>query len=149
MTIREAITKDLDALAKLFDAYRQFYRKPSDVSAAKRFLLERMEKNESVIYVAEENGLLTGFVQLYPLFSSTRMKRLWLLNDLFVSLEFRRRGIAKQLFEKCFQLMRDTNACGIMLETEKTNFIGNKLYQQLGFELVEDNFYYFENSDSI
>ncbi|MFI5134891.1 MAG: GNAT family N-acetyltransferase [Chitinophagales bacterium] len=148
MIIREASIADLNQLAKLFDAYRQFYRKNSDVEAARIFLTERMNKNESVIYVADADGALTGFVQLYPLFSSTRMKRLWLLNDLFVHPDFRRRGIAKQLFEKCFQLMRETNACGVMLETENKNFIGNKLYQQLGFELIENNFYFFTNQSS-
>ena len=144
--MRVATIEDLEMLSTLFDAYRQFYLKPSDISAAKKFLSERMEIKESVIYVAEENGRLTGFVQLYPIFSSTRMKRLWLLNDLFVAQEFRRKGVAKQLFEKCFQLMRETDACGVMLETEKSNVIGNKLYQQLGFELIENNFYFFENS---
>ena len=146
MTVREATHGDLDSLAKLFDGYRLFYRKHSDVAAAKSFLSDRMKNNESVIYVAEENQTLTGFVQLYPLFSSTRMKRLWLLNDLFVHPEYRRRGISKLLFEKCFQLMRKTDACGVMLETEKTNVIGNKLYLQLGFELIDSNFYFYQNS---
>jgi ribosomal protein S18 acetylase RimI-like enzyme len=148
MIIREATKADLDLLAKLFDGYRQFYRKSSDVAAAKNFISDRIQNNESVIYVAEENRMLTGFVQLYPLFSSTRMRRLWLLNDLFVDPVHRRRGISKLLFEKCFQLMRKTDACGVMLETDKTNVIGNKLYQQLGFELIDSNFYFYQNSDS-
>src|SRR5437868_4723419 len=126
MLIRKATLTDLESLSLLFDAYRQFYRKLTDVEGAKNFLEERMKKEESVIFVAEENSL-AGFAQLYPLFSSTRMKRMWLLNDLFVHPDWRGKGISKLLIEKCFELAKETKAAGVMLETEKTNIIGNQL----------------------
>jgi len=145
MILREAVAGDINQLALLFDGYRQFYLKQSDVSAAKKFLGERITHNDSVIFVAEENQMMVGFAQLYPLFSSTRMKRLWLLNDLFVKEDFRGKGISKLIIEKCFQLAKETDACGIMLETDRSNTIGNKLYKQMGFQLIESNFYFHEN----
>ncbi|HYV93132.1 MAG TPA: GNAT family N-acetyltransferase [Chitinophagales bacterium] len=145
MIIREAAIDDPDRLAPLFDSYRQFYHKQSDISGAIEFLNARMTRNESVIFVAEENQKIVGFAQLYPLFSSTRLKRLWLLNDLFVMEEFRGKGISKLLIEKCFELAGKTKASGVMLETERSNIIGNKLYQQMGFKLIENNFYFHEN----
>ena len=145
MIIREAATDDLDPLSLLFDSYRQFYHKQSNISGAKEFLNERITRDESVIFVAEENEKIVGFAQLYPLFSSTRMNRLWLLNDLFVKEDFRGKGISKLLLEKCFELGRETHACGVMLETERSNIIGNQLYQQTGFQLIESNFYFREN----
>ena len=145
MIIREATLNDLNSLAKLFDSYRTFYRKPSDVAAAKEFLQQRMINKESIIFIAEENDAV-AFAQLYPLFSSTRMKRLWLLNDLFVDPEFRRKGISKLLISRCFQLAKETNACGVMLETERSNIIANQLYQKTGFQLVESNFYFHDPS---
>jgi len=149
MIIREAATGDLDPLSLLFDSYRQFYHKQSDVSGAKEFLNARMTRNESVIFVAEENQIIVGFTQLYLLFSSTRMKKLWLLNDLFVHAEYRRKGISKLLISKCFELARGTDACGVMLETERSNIIANHLYERMGFQLSENNFYFHENISQV
>ena len=106
-----------------------------------------MNSIESIIYAAEnENGKLVGFTQLYPIFSSTRMKRMWLLNDLFVDPDFRGLGVSKQLINKAKELARSNNACGILLETEKSNDIGNKLYPSMDFELESNNFYFWTNS---
>ena len=143
--IRNATISDLPQLSNLFDQYRIFYRKQSAPEEAKAFLQERIERNESVIFVAEENDQLLGFTQLYPQFSSTRMKRTWLLNDLFVHEDQRGKGISKQLIDRAKQLAAETNAAGLMLETEKTNVIGNNLYPSAGFVLNEkNNFYWWE-----
>ena len=147
--IQQATLEHLDDLVLLFDAYRVWYRKSTDMTGAKAFLKARIEKKESVIYIAyNEFGEMAGFTQLYPLFSSTRMKRLWLLNDLFVHPDFRGVGISKKLIAKAKQLCRDTQACAMILETEKTNMIGNELYPRTGFELdVEHNHYEWTTTD--
>ncbi len=147
VTIRTAVPGDLDQLATLFNGYRIFYRKESDLPGGKEFLEERMQKRESVIYVAEENGQLLGFTQLYPLFSSTRMKKAWLLNDLFVLESHRGRKISKQLLERGKQLARETQAAGVSLETEQTNLIGNRLNPSAGFVLNEKNNFYWWATD--
>ncbi|MFV0159161.1 GNAT family N-acetyltransferase [Empedobacter falsenii] len=143
---KQATINDLQTLAPLFDAYRQFYDKESDVEGAKEFLLERIANNESVIYLAfDEKENAVGFVQLYPLFSSTRMKRFWMLNDLFVSPEFRGQGFSRELIEEAKNLCRKTDACAMLLETSVTNGIGNSLYPSAGFQLRDDaNFYEWE-----
>ncbi|WP_449401201.1 N-acetyltransferase family protein [Chryseobacterium wanjuense] len=92
---RKANIQDLQQLAELFDQYRVFYHKESDIPAAESFLKERIENKDSEIFVAESDGKLVGFVQLYPLFSSTRMKRYWLLNDLYVNENHRGKVILK------------------------------------------------------
>ena len=94
--VRPATLEDIQQLAALFDAYRIFYKKQTDIVAADKFLRERIEKKESVIFVDEVNAILTGFTQLYPLFSSTRMRRSWLLNDLFVLPVYRGLGISNK-----------------------------------------------------
>jgi len=143
MKIRDFEPSDLEQLAQLFDDYRVFYRKQTAILEAKEFLLERTKNKDSKIFVCEDsNNQLVGFVQLYPLFSSTRMKKLWLLNDLFVSSTARGKGISKQLIERSKKLVKETAACGMYLETEKSNTIGNSLYPKTGFKLNEDaNFY--------
>ncbi len=143
MNYRKAEDKDLDYLSELFDNYRVFYRKKSDIKNAKEFLKERILNKDSEIFVAENSEQkLIGFVQLYPLFSSTRMKKLWLLNDLFVNPEFRKKGISIGLIERAKELVKNSNACGMFLETEKSNLVGNNLYPKTGFALNQgSNFY--------
>jgi ribosomal protein S18 acetylase RimI-like enzyme len=141
--VREAIPEDLPQLSVLFDAYRVFYRKPSDLAAANLFIKDRLLKKDSEIYVSEnQEGSLTGFVQLYPLFSSTKMKRLWLLNDLYVNKSFRGLGVSIQLIDRTKQLVKESDACGMFLETEISNTIGNSLYPKAGFELNTVSNYY-------
>lgn len=143
---RKATIQDLPQLAGLFDQYRIFYHKESDIPAAENFLKQRIENKDSEIFVAESEGKLTGFVQLYPLFSSTRMKRYWLLNDLYVNENYRGKGFSKKLIEEAKQLAISTDASGILLETGKSNDIGNQLYPSCGFEIYDEvNFYEWTN----
>ena len=74
------------------------------------------------------------------------MKRMWLLNDLFVDPNYRGQGISKMLINQAKDLCQKTNACGVLLETETTNDIGNNLYPAAGFELEANNFYFWTNS---
>ena len=143
MNYRKAQNKDLDDLSALFDKYRVFYRKEADIERAKDFLAERISSNDSEIFVAENTeSQLVGFVQLYPLFSSTRMEKLWLLNDLFVDPDNRGKGVSIGLINKAKELVKKSDACGMFLETEKSNLIGNNLYPKTGFELNKGaNFY--------
>jgi GNAT superfamily N-acetyltransferase len=143
INIKQATINELDELAILFDQYRIFYQKAGDVDGAKKFLKERIEADESVIFVSfDDKNTMTGFTQLYPLFSSTRMKKLWLLNDLFVDNNHRGKGISVALIDKAKELCKQTKACGLLLETAKTNKVGNNLYPRTGFVLdQEHNFY--------
>jgi ribosomal protein S18 acetylase RimI-like enzyme len=143
MTYRKATSKDVEHLSELFNAYRMFYQKTSAIQSAKTFLEDRISNKDSEIFVAQNTtNKLVGFVQLYPLFSSTRMKKFWLLNDLFVHPEFRGNGISIGLIQKAKDLVLESKACGMYLETEKSNLIGNALYPKTGFELnTSVNFY--------
>ncbi|MET6989293.1 GNAT family N-acetyltransferase [Sediminicola arcticus] len=143
MNYRKAKIKDLDELSVMFDAYRVFYRKETDIASAKNFLTERILKNDSEIFVAENSEhQLVGFVQLYPLFSSVRMKKLWMLNDLFVNYICRKKGISLGLIDKAKELVETSHACGMFLETEKSNLVGNNLYPKSGFKFNQDSNYY-------
>jgi GNAT superfamily N-acetyltransferase len=143
INIRQATISDLEGLAILFDQYRIFYQKPSDLAGAKNFLKARIEKNESVIFVSSNaEEVITGFTQLYPLFSSTRLKRVWLLNDLFVESTHRGKGISVRLIERAKEHCRQTGGFGLTLETAKVNEIGNTLYPRAGFVLDQEHNYY-------
>lgn len=137
--VRQAGPGDVDAVAPLFDAYRQFYRQPSDPALARAFLAERLARGESVVFVAERDGRAVGFVQLYPLFSSTaaRPRRLWLLNDLFVAPEVRGGGVGRALMDRARRLAEETGAVGVELATARTNTVAQRLYESLGYRVDE------------
>ncbi len=83
---------------ELFNKYRVFYKQQTNSELAKQFIQERLNNNESVIFVALENELPIGFTQLYPTYSSVRAVRNWLLNDLYVEEDFRKQSIGEKLF---------------------------------------------------
>ena len=142
MNIREAKKSDLDQLSILFDSYRVFYGKESNIDISKNFLESRLSNKDSEVFICEFDNILIGFVQLYPLFSSTRVSKYWLLNDLFVDSKYRGKGYSKLLIDKAKELVKDSNACGMMLETEKSNKIGNNLYPKTGFEKNDSSNFY-------
>lgn len=142
MQIIQATAAHLPQLAVLFDAYRQHYEQAPDQEGAAAFLTERFSKSESVIYVAEDEGQVIGFTQLYSVFSSIGMKKAWILNDLFVDPAHRRKGVAKALIAASRTLGESTAARYIMLQTQITNEKAQALYESTGFKR-DDEFYYY------
>ncbi|AJR15888.1 FR47-like protein [Leptospira interrogans serovar Grippotyphosa str. UI 12769] len=142
MNIKEASLLDLPEITKLFDEYRQFYKQKSDLKGAEKFIEERILKQESKIYLLMDGSTCCGFTQLYPIFTSLSMKRAWILNDLFVRLEHRKKGGGKALIEKTAELARETRAKYIQLSTAFDNRIAQKLYESIGFVKDEEFIYY-------
>jgi len=138
IAIRRADANDLGALAGLFDAYRQFYKQRSDIAAARAFLAERIARDESAVLVAERESNAIGFVQLYPVFSSVRLGRTWLLNDLYVAPQARRLGTARALLDAACAFARERGALGLELETGSDNVTAQALYRSAGWELGEN-----------
>ena len=132
-TISRAGPADLDALAQLFDAYRQFYEQPSDLPRARQWLRERLRFGESMVLVAKRGGIAVGFTQLYPMFSSVRTARTWILNDLFVDAGARRKGVARALLDAAAAFAREDGAMGISLETSQDNAAARPLYRAAGW----------------
>lgn len=133
MTIRRATPADIDRVAPLFDAYRRFYQQPGDLERARTFLRDRLERDESVILVAERDGAAVGFAQLYLMFSSVRTARLWILNDLYVDESARRGGVARTLLDAAADFARRQGAAGLMLETTRDNGPARALYRAAGW----------------
>jgi GNAT superfamily N-acetyltransferase len=126
--------EDLDLLVPLFDAYRQFYRQPSEPERARRFLLERLEHSESVIFLSFEDTSAIGFTQLYPSFSSGAMTQIFILNDLFVAPEARGRGAGSALLHAAAEYAWRVGAVRLVLSTEVTNTTAQSLYERLGWK---------------
>lgn len=132
--VRQATVEDLELLVPLFDGYRQFYRQPSDPEQARRFLLDRFSHNQSVVFLAYAEGVPVGFTQLYPSFSSVRMARIFVLNDLYVAPEGRVRGAGSALLKAAAEYARRVGAVRLVLSTEATNATAQAVYEKMGWK---------------
>lgn len=134
-SVVQATIRDLDVVAGLFDAYRQFYGQQADLDCSRRFLCERFQLQESSVLLARgEQGEGLGFTQLYPLFSSVRAMRVWLLNDLFVAPQARRLGVGAALLRSAAERGRELGVRRLMLWTAVDNAPAQALYASLGWE---------------
>lgn len=137
ITIRQAVLADIETLAVLFDEYRQFYGRVSDTDAARAFLVDRFEHGESVLFLACEGDSPLGFMQLYPSFSSVSLRRIFILNDLFVRPRGRKKGIGSGLIDAAVAYAKNTGAIRLTLSTANTNTTAQALYQSLGWQRDE------------
>lgn len=140
-----ATIDDLPQIVPLFDAYRQFYKASSDLESARRFIQAHFEQQTSVIFLAfgtneQSERQAWGFTQLYPSFSSVSMKRLWILNDLFVAPEARRAGVGRALLERARRFAEETHAKGLTLQTATDNDAAQAVYEANGWQR-ETEFY--------
>jgi len=142
--IQRAQQSDLELAAGLFNQYRMFYGKESDVLSARQFLKDRLDHEESVIFLitgdSSEEGM--GFAQLYSSFSSLSMKKIWILNDLFIAPPYRKRGLGKQMLQKIHEFCKASGAAGITLETGIQNLSAQGLYEKSGYIKNEAYFSY-------
>ena len=132
MNIRITLATEslIDSVAFLFDLYRQFYGKESDLNGAKVFLRERLNSKQSVVLIAISDEKIVGFTQMYPCFSSLSLKPQFILNDLFVIEEFRKKGVARKLMRKAVEFAQSKPNCkGLTLKTAEDNFSAQKLYE--------------------
>ncbi|MEC7859643.1 MAG: GNAT family N-acetyltransferase [Pseudomonadota bacterium] len=141
--IVRAKIKYLDEISRLFNLYRIFYKEEDDPEGAYQFIKERLENDDSTIFVSinhDEN--LNGFVQLYPSFCSVSMIPILILYDLFIDPEMRTTGIGKNLMNKAESFAKDNGYKRLELSTAKTNFIGRSLYESLGYEVDNEFLHY-------
>ena len=142
ITVRQAVLSDLETLAPLFDGYRQFYGKSSDVAAARAFLSTRFEHGQSVLFLAHDADGPLGFVQLYPSFSSISLARIFVLNDLFVIPAARRQGVAGRLLAAAAEHGRQAGAVRLALSTATDNYPAQTLYQAHGWQRDSEFLHY-------
>lgn len=145
-TIRRATLDDVAAAAPLFDQYRQFYREPSDIALAQRYLHARLARDESVLLLAElADGSLAGFCQLYPGFCSLAAAPIFVLYDLYTAPQQRQRGIAGGLLTAAAQHARDCGHVRLELSTARDNLAAQALYHAHGW--VRDDVYLHYSKD--
>lgn len=141
MPVSAVVADDLADLTRLFAGYLRFYEVPRDEADIASFLGQRLQRGDSQLLIArDEQGVAQGFVQLYPFQSSLALEPAWLLSDLYVDETARRGGVGEALMNAARAHAEASGACGLQLETAKTNLAGQRLYERLGY--VRDEQFY-------
>lgn len=138
LEIIQITEKEISHIASLFDAYRVFYEQKSNVEAAKDFVLARVQNHESILFAAIIKNEFVGFTQLYPTFSSVAMKKAFILNDLFVAENHRKKGVAQALMNHAFKFAANQDARFIALETGANNQKAQVLYEKMNMVIEND-----------
>ena len=139
--IIEANKDNIKQVGELFDLYRQFYKYESNIIQSTSYIKERIINNESKIFLAinKENQAI-GFVQLYETFGSLDLGKIIVLYDLYVKKEFRKKNVGRKLMITSHKYAKEIKAKRIQLSTATDNFIGQSLYESLGY--VKDKDFY-------
>ena len=136
MRIIKATLEHLDLLTPLFVQYREFYGQLPYPDTSRTFLHKRLTRGESVIYLAlpdDDDSRLLGFCQLYPSFSSLSLKRVWIVNDIYVAEDSRRMLVADHLMREAKKMAKQSNAIRLRVSTSSDNEVAKKTYESMGF----------------
>ena len=139
--IIEAESNHIEQVGELFDLYRQFYKHESNLIESTNYVKDRINNKESIIFIAiNDNNEAIGFVQLYETFGSLDLGKIIILYDLYVKKDHRKNKVGRQLMLRSHEYAKKINAKRIQLSTAIDNFIGQSLYESLGY--VKDADFY-------
>ena len=142
--IIKAEKKHIQEIGILFDLYRQFYKYESNLIESTNYIKDRINNNESTIFIAiSDADEAIGFVQLYETFGSLDLGKIVILYDLYVKEDHRKNNIGRKLMIKSHEYAKKINAKRIQLSTAIDNYIGQSLYESLGY-VKDDDFYTYD-----
>lgn len=107
---------------------------------ATKYLRDRIENGESMVFAARDENGFHGFTQVYTTFCSLEADKIYVLYDLYVDAASRKKGIGRKLMNAAKDKALADGIVRIDLGTAKDNFKGQSLYEQLGYE--RDNKFY-------
>lgn len=137
--IVRAELKHLEELGRLFNLYRIFYEEEDDIEKATNYITARFNNEDSIIFVSRrQDSTLNGFVQLYPSYCSVSTIPILILYDLFVDESERAKGKGRLLMNAARDYAKENGYKRLELSTAKDNYIGQSLYESLGYALDKE-----------
>ncbi len=145
MTIRLATPDDLPALGRLgallmrthyeFDPQR-FMAAGTDAADGYAWFLGRQLKDQDVVvYVADQDGEVFGYVYaaIEPISWKELRDECGFIHDIVVDERGRRGGTATALIEKAIEWLRERGMPRVILQTADKNAAAQQLFAKLGF----------------
>lgn len=122
ISIRKAVKEDCPRILELIKELAAFERAPNEVTVT----LEHLEQSGFGYkpvwwgFVAEVDGVVEGFALYYVRFSTWKGQRMY-LEDLYVSEDFRGKGLGKLLFDRLIQEAKRRRFNGIQWQVLEWN----------------------------
>ena len=138
LEILRASIGQLDEACRLFAGYLGFYGRQTEEASRRDFIAARLQNGDSVIFLAYQDGIAVGFMQLYPAFASLSLAPNWILNDLYVDPTARGNGVGRALMQTARTLAGENGAAEIFLQTARDNHAAQRLYEGLGYRRDDD-----------
>lgn len=145
MIIRRAERRDLQAVGRLgamlmethyaFDPQRFLDAGDAAARGYASFLGSVLRSPDACVFVAEEEGEVTGYVYaaLEPLSWKELRGPAGFIHDVAVREEVRRAGVATALLEAAVAWLRERGAPRVILWTAAPNAAAQRLFRRLGF----------------
>ena len=134
LQIKIAQPDDFEKIGEVFNLYRQFYEKESNIEACKNYIHERLINNEAQIFYIENEKECMGITQLYTTFDSLELSKKIILYDLFVRSEYRNKGIGRMLMNAAKSFAEKKGVTSIELSTSINNKNAQSLYESLEYQ---------------
>jgi ribosomal protein S18 acetylase RimI-like enzyme len=145
LELRQARTRDLDALVELHEPLRKLYvqnapdigKQVVDPAEVRDFFEMILDDAKSSITVAEQNGLVVGFLWSHVVTQAdgafARANRHTYIIALAVAPSAQRRGIGTALLEHAKACALENDAGELMLDVYSTNEEARRFYEARGF----------------
>lgn len=145
VVIRKAEPRDLTSLGRLgamlmrahfaFDPRRFLTPGEGAERGYASFLGSVLDSADGIVFVADENGAVTGYVYaaLEPLSWKELRGPSGFIHDVAVSEEARRAGVGRELMQVAIAWLRERGAPRVILWTAAPNDAAKKMFQSLGF----------------
>ena len=134
LQIKIAQPDDFEKIGEVFNLYRQFYEKESNIEACKNYIHERLINNEAQIFYIENEKECMGITQLYTTFDSLELSKKIILYDLYVRSEYRNKGIGRMLMNAAKSFAERKGVTSIELSTSINNKNAQSLYESLDYQ---------------
>lgn len=136
MEIRKAVKEDETKIKELFiEMLQTIYSKKKIEGYEDGYLDKFFDNHEDWICVAEANGSVVAYL-------SIEVHHEWesyiYLDDLSVSEKYRCKGIGTELIKTAEKFAEETNISTVVFHVEKSNRLAFKLYERLGYSVMND-----------
>jgi ribosomal protein S18 acetylase RimI-like enzyme len=145
LTIRKAERRDFEALGRLgamlmrahyaFDPKRFLAPGEGVERGYGSFLASRLDSPDDCVFVAEQDGVVTGYVYaaLEPMSWKELRGPAGFIHDVAVAVEARKSGVATKLMETAIDWLRERGAPRVVLWSAAPNDAAQALFHRLGF----------------
>ena len=137
MKIRQAQLEDIESLSAVFAEYRTTLGLEADLANSTQFLKARLSKQDCIIFIALIDDQISGFTLLFPFFTPAGIKEMWVLNDIYITDEYRHQGVAQSLLSEAVFFSKKTNKCKVYLATKIGNTNSQTLFEKFGFKKTD------------